>query len=156
MDDFVIINATTASDIAAAQNLFKEYGEDVSRAYCLKGFDQEVSALPGDYAPPEGCLLLMRGEESVVGMVAIRRHAEGVAEMKRLYVRPSYIGKGLGRQLAQAAVTRARQVGYRRLRLDTLEHMKAAQALYKRIGFVAIPAYHQDIAPGMVFMELTL
>ena len=154
MPDSVITNVAGGPDLEAVRALFAEYGADVSRAHCLTGFDQELASLPGAYAPPQGGLLLLRCGAEAVGCVGLRLLEDGIAEMKRLYVRPEFQGKGFGRALASAAIELARGLGYRAVRLDTLGHMTEAQRLYRDLGFQNIPAYHEDTAPGMCFMEL--
>ncbi|MEQ9555028.1 MAG: GNAT family N-acetyltransferase [Rhodospirillales bacterium] len=156
MPDAVITTVTAGPDLDTVREMFAEYGADVSRAYCLNGFDAELAGLPGAYGPPRGCLLLLRAEGAAAGVVGVRALPEDRAEMKRLYVRPAWQGQGFGRALAEAAVGRARAAGFRSLRLDTLDHMKGAQALYRAMGFADIPAYHDDTAPGMRFMERVL
>ncbi len=156
MAELVWVDAVNTDAIAEVRSLFFEYGADVSRSYCLKGFDAEVAGLPGAYAPPSGGLLLLRTDDVAAGCVAFRPLEPGIAEIKRLYVRPAYQGRGFGRQLTQAAMDRACAAGHRTLRLDTLGHMAAAQGLYRAMGFREIPACHDDTARGMHFMEVLL
>lgn len=156
MDGAIVTDVAGGPDLEAVRALFREYGADVSRAYCLKGFEAELAGLPGAYAPPGGCLLLLKVAGEPVGTVGMRPLAADIAEMKRLFIRDGFQGRGYGRRLAEAVVARARGAGYRALRLDTLGHMDAAQNLYRAMGFTDIPAYHADTAPGMRFMELVL
>lgn len=156
MPDAVITTVTGGPDLDTVRELFAEYGADVSRAYCLKNFDAELAGLPGAYGPPFGSLLLLRAEGAAAGVVGVRALSERAAEMKRLYVRPVWQGKGFGRALAEAAVGCARAAGFRSLRLDTLDHMTGAQVLYGAMGFREIAPYHDDMAPGMQFMEMNL
>lgn len=156
MPDAVILTVTGGPDLDTVREMFAEYGADVSRAYCLNGFDAELAGLPGAYGPPRGALLLLRADAAAAGVVGVRALSEDAAEMKRLYVRPAWQGRGFGRALAEAAVDHARTAGFHSLCLDTLDHMKDAQALYRAMGFSEIAPYHGDTAPGMRFMELTL
>ncbi|MEQ8805279.1 MAG: GNAT family N-acetyltransferase [Rhodospirillales bacterium] len=156
MPDAVISTVTGGPDLDTVREMFAEYGADVSRTYCLNGFDAELAGLPGAYGPPRGALLLLRADGAAAGVVGVRALSEDRAEMKRLYVRPDWQGRGFGRVLAEAAVGHARAAGFRSLCLDTLDHMKGAQALYRAMGFADIPAYHDDTAPGMRFMERAL
>ncbi|HBC07315.1 MAG TPA: GNAT family N-acetyltransferase [Rhodospirillaceae bacterium] len=156
MPDAVISTVTGGPDLETVRVMFAEYGADVSRAYCLRNFDAELAGLPGTYGPPRGALLLLRADGGAAGAVGVRALSEDRAEIKRLYVRPAWQGQGFGRRLAAAAVGHARSAGFRALCLDTLAHMKGAQALYRAMGFAEIAPYHDDTAPGMRFMELTL
>ena len=120
-------------------DLLREYQADTGVSLCFQGFDAEVASLPGNYAPPSGTMLLARqaGGEEFLGCVALRPvpGRPEVCEMKRLYVRPGGRGSGLGRTLARAVMAEACRLGYRRICLDTLPGMTAAQALYRALGF---------------------
>ena len=128
----------------------------------FQGFEEEVRDLPGAYAPPPGSLLLALEEAkrcegaAALGCVAVRRLDAETAEMKRLYLRPAARGRGLGRSLAEAALAEARRLGYRRLRLDTLPGMEAAQAIYRELGFREIAPYRANPVPGARFLEIEL
>jgi len=124
---------------------------------CFQNFEQELAALPGDYAPPHGRLLLAEYEEHLTGCVALHKWEAGICEMKRLYLRPSFRGKGLGRVLAQAIITEARNIGYQRMRLDTIEPiMKDAVEMYRKLGFREIAPYRPNPIAGAMYMELLL
>jgi GNAT superfamily N-acetyltransferase len=148
--------ARSAADIESVRVLFREYSALVSEALCFQGFDDELAALPGEYAPPGGVILLARGPEGDAGCVAMRRLADGSAEMKRMYVRPAYRGTGLGRRLAVAIADHARGAGCPRMVLDTLPKLKEAIALYRTLGFRACPPYLACPTPGAVCFELSL
>jgi len=147
-------DAHAGSPLADVRVLFREYADSLGVDLGYQGFDEELQGLPGDYLPPTGMLLLARRDDDPVGCVAVRRFADGVAEMKRLFVRPSGRGLGIGRQLAEAAVRFAREAGYAAMRLDTLPQMQAAQVLYRRLGFREIDPYRHSAVPGTTFMEL--
>ena len=151
-----IDQATATADVDAVRVLFREYADSLGVDLNYQGFDREVRDLPGDYAPPAGTLLLARNNDEMVGCVGVRAIDERTAEMKRLYVRPTGRGLGLGRTLAEAAVTFARSAGYERMRLDTLPQMQRAQDLYRALGFVTIEPYRYSAVPGTVYMELEL
>ena len=124
---------------------------------CFQGFDKEFAELPGDYAPPEGRLLLAQCDDVAAGCVALHKLEPQICEMKRLYLRPAHRGKGLGRTLCERVLSEARQIGYRHLRLDTVEpSMKDAVALYRRMGFREIAPYRSNPMPGAKYMELNL
>lgn len=144
------------ADLAVVQALLREYAASLDVDLAYQHFEEEMGSLPGDYAWPLGVLLLAHDGTSAVGCVGVRPLAEQRCEMKRLYVRPAARGCGLGRQLAEAAIAFGQAAGYRAIRLDTLPSMHDAQALYRTLGFVDIPAYRPSPVAGNVFMELAL
>jgi putative acetyltransferase len=155
-DGIELIEAESAAELTHIRALFAEYGTSLHFSLCFQSFEEELAGLPGAYARPEGCLLLaLRGDEAA-GCAALRRIAEGVAEMKRLYVRPAFRGKGLGRVLAEAILDEAAKVGYRSIKLDTIDSMKEAIALYRDLGFEPAPPYTYNPIPGALFMERSL
>lgn len=149
-----IAEAAGADDLAAVRRLFRAYADWLAVDRCLQGFERELAALPGAYAPPAGVLLLARAGPEAVGCVGLRPLAPGTAEIRRLWVSPGFAGQGLGRRLAEAVIERARAAGHARLRLETIPvRMPAAQHLYRSLGFVAVAGE----APGeVVAMELVL
>lgn len=145
--------ATSPPDIDAIRTLFREYADSLGVNLDYQGFAEELRDLPGDYAAPSGMLLLATSQDEPVGCVGVRPLDERVAELKRLYVRPSARGTGLGRSLTEAAIDFARHHRYARMRLDTLPTMARAQELYRELGFVTIAPYRFSPVPGTVFME---
>jgi putative acetyltransferase len=151
------ILTSDASSLNAVRELFAEYGDTLSpEVLSTQDFDQELANLPGVYARPAGGLWLARVDQEPAGCVALRQWAEGIAEMKRLYLRPHFRGRRLGRTLAATAIAGARERGYRSIRLDTLPTMDEAIALYKLLGFHPIEPYYQNPIPGAIFLELRL
>ena len=135
----VLAQAESPAQIAQIRELFLEYAQSLGFSLCFQGFDQELAGLPGDYAPPYGRLLLAEYQTEPAGCVALHKLDDETCEMKRLYLRPKFRGKGLGRALAQAVIAEACRIGYRRMRLDTVEPvMKGAVALYRELGFKEI------------------
>jgi putative acetyltransferase len=121
-----------AADLDAVRALFSEYAASLGFSLSYQGFEAELAGLPGKYA--DGALLLAKVDGSAAGVVGLRKLEPGIAEMKRLYVRPAHHGRSIGRKLAEAAVATARERGYRRLRLDTISgKMDAAVKLYRSI-----------------------
>jgi putative acetyltransferase len=139
------------------RSLFEEYAASLGFDLCFQGFDQELATLPGRYAEPAGRLLLARQGGHAIGCVALRGLGPGMCEMKRLYVRPSGRGRGAGRALAQTVIGQARDAGYARMRLDTIDPlMDAAVALYVGLGFVDIEPYTDNPIAGARYLELEL
>jgi len=147
---------TAQPDLEQARLLFEEYARKLGIDLSYQGFDRELRELPGAYAPPDGLLLLAAAADLVAGCVAVRRWSPDAAEMKRLFVKDAFRGVGLGARLAQEAIAWARQAGYRRMLLDTLPSMRAAQRMYERLGFRDVPAYRFSPVEGTRYMELRL
>src|SRR6266446_1429552 len=116
-----LIQANTPQEIKIARELFEEYAAWLEISLCFQNFDQELAGLPGDYEPPDGRLLLALYEGELAGCVALHKLETEICEMKRLYLRPKFRGKGLGRVLAENIISEARRIGYKRMRLDTVE-----------------------------------
>ncbi len=143
-------------EIETIRQLFLEYAGSLGFSLCFQSFEDELAGLPGDYTAPEGRLYLAKVEGIPAGCVALHKIGHGLCEMKRLYVRPAYRGLSLGRSLAVATIVAAREIGYERMRLDTLKSMVEAHALYRSLGFRDISPYRLNPLPEAVYMELTL
>jgi ribosomal protein S18 acetylase RimI-like enzyme len=137
--------------------LFLEYGRSLNFSLCFQQFDQELQGLPGEYAPPHGRLILCEVDDEPAGCIALQRVEERISEMKRLYVRPQFRGRGLGLRLVTHLISEARWAGYSAMRLDTVAGtMDHAIALYRSIGFRNIPPYYANPIPNAVYLELDL
>jgi putative acetyltransferase len=162
-----VISADSREAVQTAAMLFREYAASLTVDLSFQEFETELAELPGEYAPPQGRLLLAFIEGSseghlgseasgLAGCVALRQIDRTTCEMKRLYIRPQFRGQGVGRGLARAVMDAARRMGYRRMRLDTLPEMAEAQALYRSLGFREIPSYRFNPVPGARFFEIEL
>jgi GNAT superfamily N-acetyltransferase len=149
-----IVPATAAHDLEDVRILFGEYSGLVAEALCFQNFDQELEALPGQYAPPGGVLLVARDQDAAAGCVALRQLDAGTGEMKRMYVREAYRGSGLGRRLALAVIEEARKRSHKRVVLDTLPKLASAIALYRDLGFRETGPYLASPTPGAICFEL--
>jgi N-acetylglutamate synthase-like GNAT family acetyltransferase len=149
--------AESPLQIAQARELFLEYAQSLGFSLCFQNFDKELAELPSDYVPPAGRLLLAECKGEVAGCVALHKLEPGICEMKRLYLRPGFRGHGSGRALAERIMVEARQIGYQRMRLDTVEPvMKDAVAMYRKLGFKEIAPYCANPMAGTIYMELEL
>jgi ribosomal protein S18 acetylase RimI-like enzyme len=154
---FFISQAESPTQLAQVRELFLEYAQSLGFSLCFQSFEQELASLPGDYAPPGGRLLLAEYEGAVAGCVALHKLNARICEMKRLYLRPQFRGKGLGRILAEKIIDEARTIGYLQLRLDTVEPvMRDAVAMYRKLGFEEIAPYRANPIVGALYMELDL
>jgi putative acetyltransferase len=151
-----IMPAETPEQIATARELMVEYAQTLGFELCFQNFDEEMRGLPDKYAPPGGRLLLAYCDGKAAGVVALRPlDTPGVCEMKRLYVRPAFRGKSLGRALAERLIAEAAAAGYTHMRLDTVPgKMDRAIALYRELGFREVAAYYPTPVRETVFMEL--
>jgi GNAT superfamily N-acetyltransferase len=155
-EGFVIRTAGTPDDLETVRTLFLEYQRSIGIDLCFQGFRQELDLLPGVYAPPAGRLVLALAGCSPAGCAALRPAGEGTAEMKRLYLRPAFRGKGRGRRLVEHLLASAREIGYRTVVLDTLEPMIEARALYRKMGFEETAPFGVHPIPGTIFLALEL
>ncbi|NBX55142.1 MAG: GNAT family N-acetyltransferase [Betaproteobacteria bacterium] len=140
--------------------IFKEYAHSLPVDLAFQGFEQELTQLPGDYAPPRGALTLALVDQMVAGCCALRpidsTDYANAAEMKRLYVRSAFRGFGLGRELASHTLDLARLAGYGHVLLDTLDDMEAARTLYLDLGFEEIPPYYHNPIAGAHYLKVDL
>jgi len=158
-----IRDAATSADIALARALFVEYAQWLAVDLCFQGFERELATLPGAYARPRGRLLLAGEPGQAFGCIALRPlDPEGDvttgagAEVKRLYVQPAARNGGWGRRLVEALIAEAQAIGYRELKLDTLDWMTDARALYSRLGFRECAPYYDNPLAGAVYMARNL
>lgn len=151
-----IVIAESDRHVEQARRLFVEYEHSLSIDLCFQDFEQELAGLPGEYAPPSGCILLAMDGDSAVGCVALRAMEGSACEMKRLYVDSAQRGTGLGRRLAESIIDRAHEIGYERMFLDTLAEMREAIGLYRSLGFRETDPYRFNPCEGATYMMLEL
>ena len=151
-----VFQAESVEHYAIVRELFVEYAGELGHDLAFQQFDEELGTLPGAYAPPRGCLLLVKEGDDWVGCVGLRGLSETICEMKRMYVRPAWRRQGVGRRLTEEINRVAGEIGYERMRLDTLASMTAVRRLYESIGFRQIEPYYHNPIEGAVFYELEL
>ena len=151
-----IIEALLDKDIGIIRELFEEYASSLNFNLCFQNFDEELKNLPGEYASPSGSLLLALYEGSPAGCAGLRKISDNICEMKRLYVRDNFRGNQIGKALAKRIIANAKNAGYKKMRLDTVPSMLAAQRLYKSLGFHEISSYRLNPIEGAIYMELNL
>lgn len=152
--NFTEVNSDVLLD--ETRRIFREYQESIDTDLCFQKFEEELASLPGKYAPPKGRLYLCFMGEQLVGCVALRPINDSDCEMKRLYVKPEFRGRGLGRVLAEKIITESKKIGYKEIFLDTLTSMKSAINLYKSLGFKKSEPYCFNPENDAVFMSLIL
>jgi len=151
-----IVPAQTPEQLDRAAELFRRYAEALGVDLCFQEFESELASLPGKYAPPDGRLALAIEDGAAIGCVAMRKIGDGVCEMKRLYVRPECRSRGVGRRLAREMIDQAIDAGYAVMRLDTLDRLAEAMALYESLGFERTEPYYDNPLDGVVYWELSL
>ncbi len=151
-----LIHVESGPRIDDIRALFLEYARSLDFNLCFQNFDQELRELPGEYALPDGRLILCEFDGNAAGCIALKRLAADICEMKRLYVRPEFRGRQIGRKLAVHLIDDARLAGYHFMRLDTIGSMEAAISLYRSLGFEEIPPYYNNPIHNAVYMELCL
>jgi carbonic anhydrase len=145
-----------AEEFEQVRQFFRNYAAWLGVDLSFQNFDEEMASLPGRYSAPEGRLFYATVDGKGAGCVGVRKYSEGVCELKRLYVEPRFRGLGIGRDLALAGIRAARQIGYRKIMLDTLPAMRIAVKLYRELGFDEAPAYYQTPVEGTQFLALDL
>jgi len=153
-----ILQAETSEHMNTARQMIEEYAARLEFELCFQGFDEEMRSLPGKYSPPAGRLLIAFWNGKPAGVIALRPLDEPrLCEMKRLYVRPEFRGHQIGLVLAERIISDAAEIGYSRMRLDTVAgKMDRAIAMYRELGFAETDPYYQTPVGQTLFMELLL
>jgi putative acetyltransferase len=162
-----ISQVASASEVRDVQDLFREYtawaftltADAVEVPPTFDGFEAELASLPGIFAPPTGCLLLATVDGRAAGCIALKSHDAATAELKRLYVSPTFRGQAIGQRLVAALIAQAREAGYRRIVLDSDLSMTRAHEIYLAGGFRKVPTpegFPETLKPVVVFMEMDL
>ena len=151
-----ITESYDAESLSAAKGLIGEYAEFLGFNLDFQDFAEEMRQFPGQYSPPDGCLMLASYNDQIAGCIALRKLDSDICEMKRLFVRPGFRGKGIGRRLADKLIGRARDLGYMVMRLDTVPQLESANVLYEKMDFKDIAPYYHNPIDGARFMELEL
>ncbi len=154
---YEIIAVNNKELIEEAKLLFREYEKWLNVSLCFQGFEEEMNTLPGKYAPPDGRLYIVKYDNRFCGCIALRKLEDGICEMKRLFLKQEIRGKGIGNALVSMIIKDAKDIGYLKMRLDTIkEKMPKAVKMYERYGFVKIERYYDNPNPHTLFMELDL
>ena len=153
-----LIHITEASaDLEQVVLLFQEYAADLNENLCFQSFDAELQDPLKKYGPPNGALYLAYWNQEPAGCIALQPlTSPGICEMKRLYLKPAYRKLGLGKLLVSTILNKAIELGYRSMRLDTLEKLQPAIRLYESYGFIQTNAYYENPLEGVVYMEKLL
>jgi ribosomal protein S18 acetylase RimI-like enzyme len=151
-----IVKVIDGENLSHVRGLFRAYAEWIAVDLSFQNFNKEFASLPGDYAPPDGALLLAIYEGKPAGCVALRKFSDDICEMKRLYVSADFQGAGVGRRLVDEIIAEGKRLGYAKMRLDTMPKMASAQKLYRKLGFKEIEPYRFNPVACTVFMELDL
>ena len=151
-----IVEANSKILITKVKELFLEYSESLGFDLSFQNFDAELDNFPVQYSPPTGSLFLALSQNLPIGCVGVRYFEDGICEMKRLFVKPNFRGKRVGRLLAEAAVKAGKFLGYERMRLDTLPTMEKANHLYRSLGFIEIEPYRYNPIERAKYLELNL
>ena len=155
---FIVPN--TLEELKRLRSVLREYADALQIDLCFQGFEAELAELPGEYAAPRGALLMAKVGQEIAGCCALRpldtADYPNACEMKRLYVRPGFRRTGIGRELAEAILDRARMAGYACVLLDTLNEMESARALYQDLGFEEIAPYYHNPIEGAHYLKVNL
>ncbi len=151
------IKANTQKEFELAKSLFIEYASLLEVDLSFQGFNDELNLLQIQYTHPGGALFIALSDQgSPIGCFGIRRIEQHICELKRMYLKESFRGMGIGDQMVRLAINTASDLGYSFIRLDTLPSMKSATHLYIKHGFYEIPPYRFNPVVGTKYLEMKL
>lgn len=153
---FQYLTPSKPNQLNDAIHLFKEYANSLNISLAFQNFSEELNIIESMYGSPSGCLLLVYDKEQAIACAAYRKIDEGICELKRMYIKPSFRGLKIGQRLLEMLCKLAFDNGYTKMRLDTLDTMLPAIGLYKKNGFYEIAAYYHNPNEGVVYMEKCL
>jgi putative acetyltransferase len=145
--------ADTDQEFGQAKELFEEYAQTLHIDLSFQNFSRELENIRDQYAKPSGALILVYVDDAPAGCAGIRKQKDGIAELKRMYVKPDFRGYKLGKELLERSLEAAKELGYLKVRLDTLASMLPARKLYESFGFHEIPAYYLNPMDDAIYME---
>jgi putative acetyltransferase len=147
---------STQQEFEIAKILFEEYAASLNVDLCFQGFKEELQTIDIQYNLPKGCLYLVYNGHMVIGCAAVREFENKTGELKRMYLKPECRGYKVGQKLLEIMISKTQELGYTKLRLDTLPQMKEALQLYRKFGFTEIASYRFNPVQGTVYMEKEL
>jgi putative acetyltransferase len=150
------VSPNTDQQFNDAINLFKEYANSLNISLDFQNFQEELNIIKSMYGSPTGCLLLVYENNEAIACAAYRKIGEGISELKRMYIKSNFRGKGIAQQLLDMLCDKAKLNGYKFMRLDTLDTMLPAIKLYHNNLFYDIPAYCYNPNEGVIYMEKVL
>lgn len=150
------ILANTDAEFEQAKIVFREYADELCLDLSFQNFEEELKSIKTQYGKPDGGILLIKSNEEIIGCIGVRKLENNIGELKRMYIKKAFRSKGFGKELLNKAIDLARELNYKKLRLDTLPTMNKAIKLYKEKGFVEIEAYRYNPVSGTIFFELEI
>jgi ribosomal protein S18 acetylase RimI-like enzyme len=146
----------TEEEIAGAKKLILEYIQWLNQDLSFQNIDDELNNFPAKYGEPEGAFFIAKEGHAIIGCVGIKKLENTICEMKRLFVKDAYKGKGIGKKLVAIILDEAKLKHYEKMRLDTLDTMEKALNLYYRNNFYRIEPYYHNPGDGVVYLEKIL
>ncbi len=156
MENIQLSRCSTEQDFDIAKSITSDYISWLNIDLSFQNTKKEYDEFAVMYSPPDGCYIYLKNEEEIIGGVAFRKLEQGICEMKRLFVYPPFHGSGFGKLLSEAIIKQAKEYGYKRMRLDTIDRLHNAITIYRKLGFYEITQYRDNPDKTAKFMELDL